>query len=132
MIMRGDYCHNQILVGRLQEVAAECGAAVSREHPIPVGGQIHYIDLLITHHHRVTACEPENCPARVDNDVLKAAAVGADLLLIATPDAPTAQACRRKLRRLHLPKSKLKVIICPLGAALEILRTILTKQTDHH
>jgi len=127
--MRGGFCHNEIMTGRLRQVATECGAATSGEHPVLVGGQTHYIDLLITQPGQVTACEPESSPARVDQDVLKADAVGASRLLIATLDAPTAHACRRRLRRLHLPKSDLKVIICPLGAALEILRTILTQPT---
>ena len=73
-----------------------------------------------------TVCEPEQSWRRVGNDLRKAIAVGADLLLIATPDAPTAQACRRQLRRCPRPDAKLKVIVCPLGAALEILRATLS------
>lgn len=125
--MRGEFFHNRILVGRLEQEASECGATTSTEQPVQINGRAHYSDLVITHQGQTIVCEAENVPARVGNDVLKAVVIGAGTLIIATPDAPTAQACRRKLRRLKQPQSDLQVIICPLGAALEILRAILTK-----
>ena len=124
--MRGDSFHNNILVGRLRKVAEECGAKVSTERPVPIDGSVCYADLVVEKNGQVTVCEAEQSRHRVGNDRCKAVAFGAGLLLIATPDAPTAQACRRQLRRLPRLEAKLKVIICPLGAALEILRATLT------
>jgi hypothetical protein len=67
----------------------------------------------------------ERSSHRVDNDVRKAVALGAQLLLIVTPDSLAAHKCRRQLRRHPPLAAKVKVIACPLGAALEILRQVL-------
>jgi hypothetical protein len=124
--MRGDFFHNEVLVRRLKQVAEECGATVSTERPVRIDGSVSYADLVIEKYGEVTVCEPELSWRRVGNDRRKAEALGAHLLLIATPDALTAQACRRQLRRLPRPETRIKVIACPLGAALEILRQTLT------
>lgn len=124
--MRGDPFHNDILVGQLRQVAEACGGNVFTERPVPMDGSVRYADLVVEKNGQVTVCEAEQSRHRVGNDVRKAVALGAHLLLIVTPDAPTAQACRRQLRRLPRLEAKLKVIICPLGAALEILRVTLT------
>jgi hypothetical protein len=125
--MRGDSCHNDILVRRLRQVAEECGATVCVEQLVRLDHDaIGYADLVISKAGHITVCEPERFWRRVGNDLRKAIALRADLLLIATPDAPTAQACRRQLRRCPRPDAKLKVIVCPLGAALEILRATLS------
>ena len=124
--MRGGFCHNDILVRRLREVAEACGATVSTERPVLIDGSVSYSDLVIEKDGHITVCEPALSWRRVGNDRRKAVALGADLLLIATPDAPTAHACRRQLQRYPGPPAKLKVIVCPLGTALEILRATLT------
>jgi len=123
--MRGGFLHNEVLVRRLRQVAQECGAVVHLEAPVRIDGVVNYIDLAIEKGGQVTVCEPEQSWRRVDNDVRKAVAFGAQRLLIVTPDSHTAQACRRQLRR-HAPSgARLQVIACPLGAALEILRQAL-------
>jgi len=125
--MRGDYCHNDILVRPLRQVAEECAATVCVEQLVRLGqGAIGYADLVIRKAGHTTLCEAEQSWRRVGNDLRKAIALGADLLLIATPDEPTAQACRRQLRRCPHTDAKLRVIVCPLGAALEILRATLS------
>jgi hypothetical protein len=129
--MRGEFCHNEILARRLRQVAEECGATVHAEQPVQVDGAVSYADLVIRKDGQLTVCEPEQSGRRVGNDLRKAVALGARLLLIATPDAPTAHACRRQLRRLPRPDANLKVIVCPLGAALEILRATLTADRRH-
>ena len=103
----------------------ECGATVRAEQPVRMNGTISFADLVITKDGRIIVCEPEQSRHRVLNDVRKAVAIGAHLLLIVTPDSLTAQSCRRQLRRCPPLDSKLKVICCPLGAALEILRQTL-------
>ena len=130
--MRGDHLHNVILVRQLRQVGEECGATVTAEQPVPIEGNVSYADLLIEKGGQRIVCEAETTWRRcgVDNDVRKAVALGAQLLLIATPDTLTAQACRRQLRN-HLPQNKkLKVIACPLGSASEILRQTLNAIPD--
>jgi len=128
--MRGDPFHNEILVGRLRQIAEECGATVSTERPVPIDGSVSYADLVIEKDGQVTVCEAEQTRHGVGNDRRKAVALGARLLLIATPDSLTAQACRRQLRRCPPLDAKLKVIVCPLGAALEILRQTLNADSS--
>ena len=123
--MRGDFLHNEVLVRRLSQVGQERGAVVRLEVPVPIDGAVNYIDLVLEKGGQLTACEAEQWWRRVGNDVRKANALGARRLLIVTPDSHTAQTCRRQLRR-HMPSgAKLQVIVCPLGAALEILRQTL-------
>jgi hypothetical protein len=123
--MRGEFFHNY-MVHRLRQVGVECGAKVSVELLVRLDDDtIGYADLVVRKGGFLGACEPEQSGRRAGNDRRKAIAIGANLLLIATPDARTAQACRRELRRHPQPDAKLKVIVCPLGAALEILRATL-------
>ena len=124
--MRGDFCHNEVLTKRLRQAAEACDAMVQTEAPICIEGNTCYGDLLIRKEVRIILCELEDSCRRVENDWRKAIAFGAGILLIATPDAPTAHACRRRLRQCAKWNASLKVIICPLGAAIEILRQILT------
>jgi hypothetical protein len=128
--MRGGFLHNQVLVGRLRQVAQECGAVVHLEVPVRIDGVVNYIDLVLEKGAQVTICEAEQTWRRVGNDVRKAVALGAHRLLIATPDSHTAHACHRQLRR-HTPSgAKLQVVVCPLGAALEILRQTLNNTAN--
>jgi hypothetical protein len=124
--MRGGFCHNEILTRRLRRVAEECHAVVTTEAPVRIDDTVCYADLVIEKNGAITVCELEDCCRRVRADLRKATALRALLLLIATPDALTAHACRRQLRRCPDSDSALKVIICPLGAAVEILRATLT------
>lgn len=124
--MNCGFCHQEILTRPLQKVAEECGATVRAEQPVRMGGTVSFADLVITKDGRTIVCEPEQSRHRVLNDVRKAAALGAQLLLIVTPDSLTAQSCRRQLRRCPPLDAKIKVICCPLGSALEILRQTLS------
>jgi len=123
--MRGEFWHKEILARRLRQTAEACGATVQVEVTVRVNDVPHYIDLLFEKGGRRFVAEPEQTSRRVHNDVAKAVAVGAELLLIVTSDAPTAHACQRRLQRLPIANANLKVIACPLGAALEILRQTL-------
>jgi len=108
-------------------VARECDATTRVEEPVKIKGVVHYADLTVRKNGLLAVCEPEREAARVGKDREKAVALNADYLLIPTPDALIAQACRRKLGRLPRLPQKIKVFVCPLGNALEILRTILTQ-----
>ena len=61
-------------------------------------------------------CEVELGPGRVLNDVRKAEARGADLLLIVTPTATEARSIRRRLRTF--PRSRVRVRVRPMGLAI--------------
>ena len=123
--MRGDFAHNDILIGRLRQVAEACGATVCSEQPVQIANTTSDPDLVVEKNGRRIVGVAGQSHRRVENDVRKAVALGAQLLLIVTPDSFTAQRCRRQLRRLPYLAAKIKVIPCPLGAALEILRQAL-------
>lgn len=124
--MRGDPSPNTVPADRLRRVAEECGASVCAEQSVRVGKTNCYAELVFEKDGRriVGKVEPSCRQARKEVDT--AVALDAQLLLIVTPDAPTAHACRRQLRRHPHVGSRLNVIACPLGAALEILRQTLT------
>jgi hypothetical protein len=126
--MSGDPFPNNFPAGRLRQVAEECGATVYAEQPARISRTTVYADLVIEKEGRRIVGKVEPSCRRVRQDVGTAVALGAQLLLIVTPDALTAQACRRRLRRLRPVGARLNVMACPLGAALEILRQALTAQ----
>lgn len=123
--MTGDLSHNDILVGRLRQVAEACGATTYSGQPVQIGDTTCYADRVMEKDGRRIVGAAERSSHRVDNDVRKAVALGAQLLLIVTPDSLAAHKCRRQLRRHPPLAAKVKVIACPLGAALEILRQVL-------
>ncbi len=117
--------HNDTLVGRLRQVAEQCGATVYTEQPPRIGRSVCDVDLVIEKDGRRIVGKVESFCRRVGRAVDIAVALGAQLLLIVTPDSLTAQACRRQLRRHAPPAAQINVIVCPLGAALDILRQVL-------
>ncbi len=128
--MRGDFFHNE-MVRRLRQVAEGCGATVGMECLVRLDqDRFGYTDMVIRKGGFLAVCEPEQSGRRAGKDLRKASAMGANLLLIATADARTAEACRRELRRHPQLDAKLKVIVCPLGAALEILRATLNADPE--
>ena len=75
--MNCGFCHEKILARPLREAAEACGATVSAEHTVRMGGTVSFADLVITKDGRTIVCEPEQSRHRVSNDVRKAAALGA-------------------------------------------------------
>jgi hypothetical protein len=123
--VKADLSHNDILVGRLRQVAEASGATVYSEQPVRIGDTACYAGLVVEKDGRHIVGVAKQSYRRVDNDVRKAVALGAQLLLIVTPDSFTAQKCRRQLSRHPPLAAKTTVIACTLGAALEILRQAL-------
>jgi hypothetical protein len=125
--MKVEDCHNDTSARQLRQVGEKCGAIVTAAQPLPVKGNDNNLELPMEKEGRRIVCSAETSWRRcsVGQGVRKAAALGAQLLLIATPDSLTAQACRRQLRRLLPQAAKLRVIACPLGSAVEILRQTL-------
>ena len=114
--MRGKFLHNQILVSRLEEAFHNLGGTTRIEHR--VGHR--FIDLFVEWEGWRFVIEVELTADRVANDVVKAVAAQADLLLIVSPNRRAAAAVNRKLARLSVP-SGLVVWSLPFGPALQRL-----------
>ncbi len=89
------------------------------------------IDLFIEYRSHRIAIEAETSPDRVVNDVAKAVAVRATLLLIITPERRIAKAVRRRLNRPNSPgaSDELEVWVLPLGQALQRIKNCFPLMT---
>lgn len=96
--MRGNTIHNQLLKPFAQRFQ-ERRASIQWEYPTRIGKGAGFIDLFITYQEHDICIEAELSADRVPNDVKKAIAVNASLLLIVTPNAQVKAAAQRKLIR---------------------------------
>ncbi len=122
--MRGAFLHTDVLVARVEELLRGFGARVCREYAVSGGRRSGFIDLFaVLHTHRI-ACEAELSADRVVNDVAKATAARADLLLIVTPERRIARAVAKRLDKAGIATADecLEVWVLPLGVALKRLR----------
>ena len=92
--------HNNVLIASLDRLAQRLGASTHREVWVSTKTVQGYIDLIIRKGDLCVACEAENSPRRVRNDIRKAAALGAHYLLIVVPTGLVGRAVRRCLRRI--------------------------------
>lgn len=123
--MRGDSYEHHTMIELPERCAVHHGAQTEREHFVRLGESHGYIDLLIGLGPLLIANEAENDSRRVENDVRKAVALRATHLLIVTPTAAVARACKRKLAGIPIPAGGLKVLVCTLGTALHRLSALL-------
>ena len=123
--MVADLLKEDVLVSRLRQVAQACGASVNSQQPTKIANTACPVNLVVEKNGRRIVGQAAPLCRRFDSDVANAVALGAQLLLIVTPDSLMAQRCRRQLRRYTPFSAKIKVIACPLGAALQILRQAL-------
>ena len=121
--MRGGLLHNQVLLRPIEDLVVCRGATVRREAPTRPGRQAGFVDLFITYRSFRIACEAELTSARVNNDLQKAVALCADMLLIVVPTARVARAARAKLRRADCKYEGkgLTVLVKTLGQAIQQL-----------
>ena len=91
--MRGGFLHNEILVRPIERFFLSVGGLVCREYPAGNG----FVDLFIQWESYRIVTEAELQWRRIGNDVVKATALHADLLLIVTPTWQTARLVRRKI-----------------------------------
>ena len=118
--MNNGWSHDY-LVKDLEDLGRLLRASVRRENPIPGGG---YGDLVFRTPSCCVLCEVEaSSAARAVHDVAKAVRLGASALLIVTPTRRLAHQVRRRLRGQRVPR--LPVIVCPHGAARDILTALL-------
>ena len=131
--MRGGFLHNEVLVKTMERVAFRHGATVEQEAPTGEGRKVGFIDLLITYRGCRIAVEAELTDARVVNDVAKATAVDADLLLIVMPTAREVRSAQAKLRREAVGRRELEttVLVTTLGQAIQRLKSAFGLLDQH-
>ncbi len=83
--MRGKFTHNRCLIEPIAAAFARLGGCVHREFPIRPGRYPRYADLVVDLDGKTIVVEGESSSDRVPNDVNKAAALKALLLLFVTP-----------------------------------------------
>jgi len=118
--MRGDFFHNHCLIEPIASAFTRMGGDIHREFPVRPGRYSRYADLVINLDGSLIVVEGESVTGRVMNDIAKAEALRAGLLLLVTPHRKAATAIQRKLRRISLPAG-LRIWVMPLGSALQRL-----------
>lgn len=119
--MRGGHIHNKVLLPPVITHLRALGASIALEHPVKVGTRNGAVDILADLRSRRLVVEAENSCRRVGWDVEKARALMVDALLIVTPSARVAHACRQEARR------KMAVENCP-GFGIYVLTLGLVHQ----
>ena len=117
--MRGGYLHNRGIAAELVAVLEQIGARVRTEYPAGPGRRAGSVDIYAELGELRLVCEVELGPRRVMNDVRKAEALAADVLLIVTPTAAEARAIRKRLRTFG--RSGVMVQVLPMGLAIKYL-----------
>lgn len=120
--MRGRFLHNKILIAAVEERFLALGATVSREHSVKVRDRICYVDLFVSYGDSRIACEAELTTDRILNDIAKAIALDADMLLILVPTSTMARKVQERLTMTMPGPSLIAISVLPLGVALERLR----------
>ena len=119
--MRGQFFHNQILVKRLAGALEKLGAKVRLEHPTRSGQRPRSVDIFAELDGLKLVLEVERESRRALNDLSKAEALEADLLVILVPTRQVARAVLRRLESgVELPN--FQIVVLPFGAALQALR----------
>lgn len=125
--MRGKFLHNTVLISRIAALFHQTDATIYHEYPTGPGRTAGFVDLFILYKTWRFAVEAELSADRVSNDVAKAIALRADLLLIVTPNSRVATAVRRQVQRLRSNQrglvipNWLTIWSLPLGPAIQRL-----------
>ena len=118
----GQFLHNRIMVGQLAAAFQRIGADVRCEHPVRLGRHPRFVDILAVIGALRIVCEAERNARRARNDVSKALALRASLLLIVVPNASVAASAKRQLAAEHdAGPAGLTILVLTLGAALQLL-----------
>lgn len=120
--MRGRFLHNKVILAQVEEKFRELGASVFQEYPAKTGKRTRFVDLFVLLNGVRVVCEAELSFARILNDVAKAIALDADLLLIIVS---TSAACRKTQKQLKKTVTALPgftISILPLGVAIKRLK----------
>ena len=120
--MRGGYIHNRVLVDPIaQKALCIPGARVDQEVAIRVGNQILYGDLLIQFGCQRILVEAEITAKRIENDLVKAAAMEPCELWVVVPNPRVKKSVERKLSRQLIPLQRVKLFVLLLPQALQRL-----------
>lgn len=120
--MRGGYLHNEAIGERLRGALAALGAPHSIEYPVGPGRRAGAVDIYVELGGVRVACEIELGPGRIHQDLRKASALGADLLLIVAPTAQVARAIRRRLVTIRPRRPRVQVRL--LASAIRYLSNL--------
>lgn len=123
--MRGGYLHNKVLVEPVAGVLRELGMDVHTEYPIKIGHHVSYADIFASCDGLRLVCEAERSPQRVANDVRKAMALDAQLLIIVVPNKNIARSVFRRLKQIDQPlvgRQPLEIRVLALGPAVRMIR----------
>lgn len=117
---RGGFIHEKVVLDRLVRAARVRGATVCRQVQAGSGRGAGHIDLVLARGGRTIAVEVELSPKRVNRDLRKAAAIGADELWIVVPHRRTADAVGRRLAALAVSAEGSRgIFVLTLGQALQ-------------
>jgi len=118
--MRGKFLHNQVMIALPISALRSLGYAVAVEYPVRAGRRPPCVDGVAIGNDNCIVLEAECSPARAINDLAKARAIAADVLLIIVPDAGLRSRVCAVLNRLpgHNAPIAPKVLVLTLGAAL--------------
>ena len=113
--MKGGFVHG-VLVRGIVDLLRQHGARVWVECLVRLPKGWGFVDVFTERDGCRIAFEAELTARRVAKDLAKAEAIGAELLVIVTPDERTAAKARRGVRT-----TELEVWVLPLGKALQRL-----------
>jgi len=120
--MRGGFLHNNVLVRGLCAQCGRIGARAEIEVPVRCGQRTRFIDVVVRNESEVIALEVECDARRIEWDVEKAMAFGADEFWIVVPDAHLACRVRRQVDKYQQSTEAGVICVLTYGQALERLR----------
>lgn len=120
--MRGGFLHNQVIAAGLRAALEGLGARVKAEYPAGPGRRAGAVDLYAELNGGRLVCEVELGPRRVLQDVRKAEAIHADILVIVAPTPRAARIIRHRLRTTT--GSDVSIRVLPYGLAIKYLSQV--------
>ena len=120
--MTGAFVHERILLPPIATHFQQLGAQVWRQHCVRLEDSLGFADLFIIHGMHRIICEAELTSDRVLNDVCKAKALQAALLMIVVPHQRVAVAIRRRLAAAPSTAPGVEKWVLPLGPMLQRVR----------
>ena len=123
--MRGEFEHNELLVGRLDEAFRGIGGMTRKEAFVRNGHIVGFADLLVEIGGRRIVVEAERSARRITRDLLKGMALAADELWIVVPTGRELHAVRRKLIHIGVRVPQPGIYLLTYGQALSRVGTCL-------
>jgi len=129
---RGGFLTRKCLLEPVVQACRELGATVSAEYPVRLGQTRGFVDLRVDFGPCRVAIEAELGPKRLENDLHKAMALPAYLLLVVVPNWQSCGTARKAMARILeqrrmnglLADVEPATLILPVGPAIQQLRQI--------